>query len=59
MKVAAVQAAPAYPIDKQASLDKVCALIAEAGREGARLVVLPETFLPAYPNWSIDLSNPQ
>jgi nitrilase len=59
MKVAAVQAAPAYPIDKEASLDKVCTLVAEAGREGAKLVVLPETFVPAYPNWSIDLTNPQ
>jgi len=59
MKVAAVQAAPVYPIDKQASLDKVCTLVEQAGREGAKLVVLPETFVPAYPNWSIDLSNPQ
>lgn len=58
MKVAAVQASPVYPINKQASLNKVCSLIKEAGQKGARLIVLPETFVPAYPNWSIDLSNP-
>ena len=58
MKVAAVQAAPVYPMDKNASLDKACSLIETAGREGAKLVVLPETFVAAYPNWSIDLSKP-
>ncbi len=58
MKVAAVQAAPVLPMNKDATIDKACALIREAGGNGARLVVLPETFVPMYPNWSIDLSNP-
>ena len=57
-KVAAVQASPVLPINKDATVDKACSLIREAGSNGARLVVLPETFVPMYPNWSIDLSNP-
>ncbi|TFH36115.1 MAG: carbon-nitrogen hydrolase family protein [Dehalococcoidia bacterium] len=58
MKVASVQASPVFPMNREATVDKACSLIREAGRNGARLVVLPETFVPMYPNWSIDLSNP-
>ncbi len=57
-KVAAVQAGPVLPINKEATVDKACSLIREAGSNGARLVVLPETFVSMYPNWSIDLSSP-
>src|SRR6266571_8793021 len=49
-KVAAVQATPEY-LDREATIDKACELIAIAGREGARLIVFPEAFIPAYPDW--------
>src|SRR5207245_2747255 len=32
-------------------VDKVCALIKQAGAEGAGLIVFPETFIPTYPDW--------
>ena len=54
---AAVQAAPVY-LDRQATVDKACGLIREAGRAGARLVAFPEVFVPGFPHW-IYLDRPQ
>ena len=49
VKVACVQAEPVV-LERAATIDKLERLTGEAAREGARLVVLPETFVPAYPS---------
>lgn len=48
--VGVVQAAPEY-LDLSASVDKAVALIAQAAKEGARLLAFPEVWLPGYPWW--------
>ena len=49
MKVACVQAEPVV-LDREATIDKLEVLAAEAAAEGAQLVVFPEAFVPAYPS---------
>ena len=49
VRVAAIQATPVI-LDAEASVDKAVGLLAEAAGEGARLAVLPETFVPLYPS---------
>ncbi|MEZ5498653.1 MAG: carbon-nitrogen hydrolase family protein [Steroidobacteraceae bacterium] len=48
---AAVQWAPIVH-DSAACADKAVQAIADAAREGARLVVLPEAWIPGYPYWA-------
>ncbi|HEX8742703.1 MAG TPA: carbon-nitrogen hydrolase family protein [Thermoleophilaceae bacterium] len=48
-RVAAIQATPVV-LDVDATIDKAAALLAEAAAEGARLAVLPETFVSVYPS---------
>lgn len=46
--VAVVQAAPVL-FNQVATIPKACRLITEAAAQGAKLVLLPEAFIPAYP----------
>ncbi|MEA3508267.1 MAG: carbon-nitrogen hydrolase family protein, partial [Synergistota bacterium] len=48
VKAAVVQAAPVL-FDKDATVEKACALVREAASKGAEVVLLPEAFVPVYP----------
>ena len=50
LRVAAVQAAYVL-MDRDATIDRVAGLTAEAVREGAQLVVFPEVFVSGTPIW--------
>ncbi len=51
VKVAIVQKAPRF-LDKEASLTRAEAYIAEAANGGAELIVFPEVWLAGYPYWT-------
>jgi aliphatic nitrilase len=51
LRVAAAQLAPVLD-DGDGTVEKVLATIAQAARDGARLLVFPETFVPYYPYFS-------
>ena len=48
--LATVQTWPKF-LDLPGTVDKTCALIAEAAGNGANVVAFPEAFIPAYPYW--------
>ena len=50
LKVAAVQAGYVL-MDRDATIDRVASLTADAARQGAQLVVFPEVFVPGTPIW--------
>ena len=53
VRAAAVQLAPALGAGSRAATsEKICAAIRAAAREGATLVVFPETVVPYYPYFS-------
>jgi aliphatic nitrilase len=50
-KVAAAHIAPVF-LDKKATTAKAISWIEEAAKQGAQLVVFPESFLPGFPIWA-------
>jgi len=48
VKVAVVQAAPVL-FEREKTIQKACNLVADAAGQGAKVVLLPEAFVPAYP----------
>lgn len=50
VKVAVAQVSPVF-MDKEATIDKTCKTIEEAGKNDAKLVVFSETHIPGYPYW--------
>jgi aliphatic nitrilase len=51
VKVAAAQLTPVLD-SADGTVEKVCATIADAARQGVQLIVFPETFVPYYPYFS-------
>ena len=49
-KVAAVQTSPVF-LNKKATVEKACDLVAKAASKKAKLVLFPEAFISAYPDW--------
>lgn len=50
LRLAAVQAAPIF-LNREATVEKACRLIREAGENGADVVGFPEGFIPTHPGW--------
>lgn len=48
VRVAAVQYPPVF-LNKEATIDRACELIREAGDNDADLIAFPETYIPTYP----------
>ncbi|OAA58183.1 Nitrilase/cyanide hydratase and apolipoprotein N-acyltransferase [Cordyceps fumosorosea ARSEF 2679] len=48
--IAVTQAEPVW-LDLEATVDKTCKLIAEAAKNGAKIITFPEVWIPGYPAW--------
>ena len=49
-KVAVIQKPPVL-LDRNKTIERALASIDEAAREGARLLIFPEAYIPGYPTW--------
>jgi nitrilase len=58
VKAAAAQISPIFPFNKEATIEKLVSYMDEAANNNADIIVFPECFIPAYPNWSIDFNEP-
>ncbi len=52
-RVAVVQSTPVF-LDRDATIEKTCTLIAQAAAKGARLIAFPEVWISGYPVWLSD-----
>ncbi len=50
VRVAAINSCPVF-LDREATVEKACELILEAGRGGAKVIVFPESYIPGHPIW--------
>src|SRR5450759_5343761 len=50
-KACAAHVAPIF-LDAEATVQKACALMAEAAKAGAQLIAFPESFVPGFPIWA-------
>lgn len=50
-RVAAAHISPVF-LDTDKTVDKACSIIAEAARNGAKIVAFPETYISFFPIWS-------
>lgn len=50
LRLAAVQAAPVF-LNREATVEKACRLIREAGENKADVIGFPEGFIPGHPTW--------
>ena len=57
VKVAIAQLAPVF-MDREASIEKACKIIADAAAGGAELIVFPEVWLAGYPYWTEGWDSP-
>ncbi len=51
LKACAAHVAPVF-LNAEATVQKACALIAEAAKNGAQLIAFPESFVPGFPLWA-------